>query len=89
MKQMHFSGREASILRAIDFATGSVGAEIVLRSRMDAEDALDILNGMLDVGYIETTPNQQTHVDRWAFSTTMFEVNPAFAHELKKSLLRR
>jgi DNA-binding MarR family transcriptional regulator len=89
MRALNFSGREASVLRAIDFALGTLGADIVLRCRMDPQDALDILNGLLDIGYIETSPVQQTHVQRWNFSTTMFEVNPAFAHELKKALVRR
>jgi len=88
MKLMRFSGREASVLRAVDFAIGTIGADIVLRTRMDAQEALDILNSFLDAGYIETVPAQQYHVERRAFYTTMFEVNPAFVHELKKSLIR-
>jgi hypothetical protein len=55
---------------------------------MDAQEALDVLNTFLDAGYIETVPAQQNHVERRAFYTTMFEVNPAFVHELKKSLIR-
>lgn len=85
---MKFSGREACILRSIDIANGTIGADILLRTRMDAQEALDILNGMLDMGFIETVPSQQMHVQRWAFNTTMFEVNPAFAHDLKKALVR-
>jgi hypothetical protein len=89
MKLMHFSGRETAILRAIDFANGTAGDEILVRTRMDAQEALDILNSFLDIGYIETNPFQQTHVERRALYSTMFEVNPAFVHELKKALVRR
>jgi hypothetical protein len=86
---MKFSGREACILRSIDMANGTIGADILLRTRMEAQEALDILNGMLDMGFLEINPSQQTHVTRWAFNTTMFEVNPAFAHDLKKALIRK
>ena len=88
MRDMKFSGREACILRSIDMANGTIGADILLRTRMEAQEALDILNGMLDMGFLETNPPQQTHVQRWVFNTTMFEVNPAFAHDLKKALVR-
>ncbi len=88
MKMMKFSGREASVLRAIDFATGTIGAEILVKTRIDAQDALDILNALLDAGYIETNPPQLGHVELKAFYHTNFEVNPAYAHELKKSFIR-
>jgi DNA-binding MarR family transcriptional regulator len=88
MKQLKFSGREASILRAIDFTNGTLGAEIVVRTRIEPEEALDILNSLLDSGYIETNPPQQEHVERKAFYMMMFEVNPAFIHQLRKSLVR-
>jgi len=89
MRDMKFSGREACILRSIDMATGTIGADILLRTRMEAQEALDILNGMLDMGFIETSPDQQTHVQRWALNTTMFEVNPAFVHDLKHALIHK
>jgi hypothetical protein len=88
MKQLRFSGRETSILRAIDFANGSAGAEIALKTRLEPEDALDILNGLLDAGYIETNPPQQQHVTLDQFDMMQFEVNPAFAHDLKKAMIR-
>jgi hypothetical protein len=89
MREMNFSGREACVLRAIDMALGTIGADIVLRTRMEPQEALDILNGMLDMGFVEISNGQQHHVTRWAFNTTMFEVNPAFVHDLKKALIRR
>jgi hypothetical protein len=85
---MKFSGRETSILRAIDFATGTVGAEILVKTRIEAPDALDILNALLDAGYIETNPAQQDHVQLDAFYDTIFEVNPAYAHDLRKAFIR-
>jgi len=88
MRLLKFSGRETAIIRAIDFATGTTGAEILVKTRIEPQEALDILNGLLDVGYIETNPPQQGHVEPKAFYHLMFEVNPAFAHQLKKSLVR-
>jgi hypothetical protein len=88
MKVLKFSGREVAVLRAIDFATGTMGAEIVVKTRIDPEETLDILNALLDSGYIETNPPQQEHVEQTAFHGTVFEVNPAFIHQLKKSLVR-
>jgi hypothetical protein len=88
MRLLKFSGREAAVVRAIDFANGANGADILLRTRIDAQEALDILNSLMDVGYVETNPPQQHHVERRAFYNTQFEVNPAFVHELKKSLVR-
>jgi DNA-binding MarR family transcriptional regulator len=88
MKLLKFSGRETSVLRAIDFTTGTLGAEIVARTRIEPQEALDILNSLLDAGYIETNPAQQAHVERAAFYWTTFEINPAFIHQLKKSIAR-
>jgi DNA-binding MarR family transcriptional regulator len=88
MKTLKFSGREISILRAIDFATGTIGAEILVKTRIDAQDALDILNALLDAGFIETNPPQMDHVQLAVFYHTIFEVNPAYAHELRKTFIR-
>jgi DNA-binding MarR family transcriptional regulator len=88
MKTFKFSGRETSVLRAIDFATGTIGAEILVKTRIEAQDALDILNALLDAGYVETNPSQQEHVELKAFYHTLWEVNPAYAHQLRKSFIR-
>jgi hypothetical protein len=88
MKELKFTGREAAVLRAVDFAVGTAGADILIRTRMDGEEVLDILNGLLDVGFLETVPVQHTHVARWALNSTMFEINPAFAHDIKRALIR-
>ena len=87
MKNLKFSGREASVIRAIDFATGTLGAEILVKTRIEAQDALDILNGLLDAGFIETNPPQQEHVEMKAFYHTVFEANPAYIHQMRKSLI--
>ena len=58
-----------------------------MKTRIDAPDALDILNALLDAGYIETNPPQNHHVELKAFYHTIFEVNPAYAHQIRKSLV--
>jgi len=89
MKELRFSGREMSILRAIDFANGNLGAEITHKTRLDSQEAMEILNSLLDAGYVETNPPQQEHVKIEQFETQQYEVNPSFAHDLKKALVRR
>jgi len=88
MKIMKFSGRELAVIRALDYTSGTLGAEILLKTRINEDDALDILNGLLDAGYIETNPAQFSHVTPADFYNTIFEVNPAYAHELRKTLVR-
>jgi len=88
MRLLKFSGREAAVLRAIDFATGTEGGEILVKTRLEAPEAVDIINGLIDVGYIETNPPRPGHVEIPGFGETIFEVNPAFAHQLRKSLVR-
>jgi hypothetical protein len=85
---MKFSGRETSVLRAIDFATGTLGAEILIKTRIDALEALSILNSLMDAGYIETTPPTLDPVKLKDFYHTLFEINPAYAHQLKKVFVR-
>jgi hypothetical protein len=88
MKKMKFSGRELAVLRAVDFATGTTGAEIAERTRIEPDELLDILNGLLDAGYVETIPAVE-RVCAEAFEETLFEVNPAYVHELRGAIIRR
>lgn len=89
MKTIKFSGRELAVIRAIDFATGTVGAEILVRTRLGGEEALEILNGLMDAGFIETNPPRFSQVDAEALHKTIFETNPAYAHELRKAISRK
>ena len=56
MKQLKLSGRELAVLRSIDYASGSTGTEIRERTAIDGSDLVDILNGLAEVGYVETFP---------------------------------
>jgi len=87
MKEIKLSGRERTVLRYIDWATGTPGAELQETTRLEAEDLVAVLNGLLEVGYVETEPfSLQT--DEATFAETIFEVNPSYALELKTAMSR-
>lgn len=85
MKQIRLSGREMAVIRSLGFALGMNGAELLEHTRIDAQDLVDILNGLMEVGYIECVPYaEQTTVA--ALPATEYEVNSAYSHELKTAL---
>lgn len=88
MRKLKFSGRESSVLRAIDFSTGTSGMEIMERTLMDSTELLDIANRLLDLGYIEALPAAE-QVSEATFLAAHFEINPAFAGDLRAAILRR
>lgn len=87
MKRIKLSGREQAVLRSIDYANGSTGAEILERTQIEGGDLADVLNALCDVGYVETFPitDQVTFVN---YEETRFEVNPSYALELKEAMRR-
>ena len=85
MKQIRLSGREATVIRFIGFALGVSGEELLENTRLAADDLTDVLNAMMDVGYVECTPFAE-RVSLEAMPKTEFEVNSAYAHELKDAL---
>lgn len=87
MKIIKLSGRERSVLRAIDFSTGSSGAELLDRTRLAADDLVDILNILLSVGYAEVVPYaESTSIE--VFHSCVFEVNPSYARDLREATMR-
>jgi hypothetical protein len=88
MKKIKFSGREVAVLRAIDFSLGSTGGAIMERTRLEAEETLDIVNSLMDTGYIETNP-PCAFVEVFALFDTLFEINPAYVHDLRQAIIRR
>lgn len=87
MKQIKLSGREQAVLRAIDYATGSTGDEIRERTQIDGGDLADVLNGLYDVGYVETFPPVEP-VTSHNYAVTRFEINPSYALQLKAAMKR-
>ncbi len=87
MKQIKLSGREQAVIRAIDYTAGSTGDEICERTQIDGIDLADILNGLYDVGYVECFPPIEP-VTYLNYAATRFEVNPAYALQLRETLKR-
>ncbi len=76
------------MVKAIDFSTGTSGTEVLEHTRIARGDLIEILNGLMDVGYVESTP-MRDHVDDGCFDETTFEVNPSYALSLREALQKR
>ncbi len=85
MKQIRLSGREAAVIRSLGFGLAVSGPELLENTRIAIDDLSDVLSGLMEVGYVESTPfAERTSVE--ALPTTEYEVNSAYAHELKAAL---
>jgi len=85
MKQIKLSGRERAVLRYIDWSTGTPGQEIMENTRIEPADLVDVINGLMEVGFIEMVPYaDKTDVE--TFREKTFEVNPSYALELKAAM---
>lgn len=87
MKKIKLTGREMAVMRSIDYVNGNSGTEICERTHIEAEDLVDILNGMCDAGYLETVPPVE-RVTIADFGARHFELNPSYALELKEAMRR-
>jgi hypothetical protein len=85
MKQIKLSGRERSVLRYIDWTTGTKGDGLLECTRLEPEDLVDVLNGLMDVGYVEMNPYAEK-TDLESFRDKVFEVNPGYALELRSAM---
>ena len=87
MRKIKLSGREAAVVRSIDYTANTPGLEIRERTHMELEDLVDVINGLMDAGFVETHPPSE-RVAMEAFDATMFEVNPAYSQELRVATRR-
>jgi hypothetical protein len=87
MRAIKLTGREASVMRAIGFTESMLGAEIQDLTRMESEDVTDTLNSLMAAGFVESIPYYE-EVQLAEMPVTAFEVNPAYAHDLKRALNR-
>lgn len=87
MRNIRLTGREASVVRAIGFAEGMLGAEVQDFTHMEAEDVTDTLNSLMSAGFVECVPYRD-QVEMAEMPVTAFEVNPAYVHELREALRR-
>ena len=88
MRQIKLTGREASVVRAIGFTESMLGTEIQDHVRMEVEDVTDTLNSLRAAGFVESVPYFE-QVELAEMPVTAFELNPAYAHELRQALSRR
>ena len=88
MRNIKLSGREATLVRAIGFTEAMMGAELQDSVNMDVDDVTDTLNSLMSAGFVESVPYYE-EVQMAEMPVTAFEVNPAYANELKQALYRR
>ena len=88
MRHIKLSGREATIVRAIGFTEAMMGAELQDHTHMDVEDVTDTLNSLISAGFVESVPYYD-EVQLAEMPVTAFELNPAYAHELRQALYLR
>ena len=86
-RQIKLNGRELSVMRTIGFGLGLTGMEIQERTQIDAEDLCDLLNTLLDIGYLET-PTMKERVPFTEYAAETFEINPSYTSELKVAMRR-
>jgi hypothetical protein len=87
MKQIKLSGRERSVLRYIDWTSGTPGDELLEMTKLEADDLVGVLNGLMSVGYVEMVPYAE-ETDEATFRERTFEVNPSYAQELRAAMSR-
>ena len=87
MRKIRLTGREQNIVRVIGFAEGMLGAEIQDNVNMDAEVVTDTLNSLISAGLVESIPYRD-QVELAEMPVTSFEINAAYAHELRDALYR-
>ena len=87
MRHIKLSGREATVVRAIGFAEPMMGAELQDQTHMDVEDVTDTLNSLMSAGFVESVPYYD-EVQLAEMPVTAFELNPAYASDLKQALRR-
>ena len=86
-RQIKLNGREMGVMRTIGFGLGVTGAEIQARSQIDPDDLCDILNTLLDCGYLSTA-SMKERVPFLEYATETFEINPSYASDLKVAMRR-
>ena len=88
MKQIKLTGRERSVLRVLDFAAGNTGEELLESSRLEPDDLVSVLSGLMGPGYVEMTPYAEEAAEE-TYRTARFDINPSYAQELRAAMAQR
>jgi hypothetical protein len=75
------------MMRSIGFGMGITGAEIEERMAMSGDELVDILNTLLDMGFVETA-SMKDHVTSADYATEIYEINPSYASDLRTAMKR-
>jgi len=81
------------VVRAIDEATGTTGAEILEIANLDEQDLLNIVQMLVNLGAMEayhpgTDLPMQEEVTLEMLRDTRFELNPSFSQEIREAMRR-
>ena len=87
MRQIKLTGREVSVIKALGFTDSKLGNEIQDYTQMEMDDVTDTLNGLMAAGFVECIPFAE-EVQLAETPVTTFELNPAYAQELKLAIYR-
>ncbi len=85
MRRIKLSGREISLIRVLGFGIGASGEELLETTNYAPAELVDMLNGMMNAGFIVTQPFL-LDLEEEQLRGTQFEINAAYAHELKKAM---
>ena len=82
-----------AVLKAIDQTSGTFGPELVTSTHLEEQDLVDILTGLMDVGYVEAYAGEDQRLPLAeatlaAFATTRFEVNPSYVLQIRQAMKR-
>lgn len=88
MKQIKLTGRERSVLRVLDFVGGNTGEELLESTRLEADDLVSVLSGLMGPGYLEMSPyGEEAALETYA--SARFDINPSYAQELRAAMAQR
>lgn len=88
VRSIKLTGREITIVRSIGFTEAMLGGELQDLTKMELEDITDAINGLISAGFIESVPYKE-EVPMAEVVAMAFEVNPAYAHDLRRALTQR
>jgi predicted transcriptional regulator len=87
-REIKLNGRELMLLRTIGFGLGVSGSELAERMNMLPDELVDVINTLIDIGYVETASGREI-VKEGEFATENFEITPGFATDLREAMKRR
>lgn len=88
MRLIKLTGRESTVIRAMGFTEAQIGTDLQDNTRMELDDLTDTLNALIAAGFVESVPYCE-EVQVAEVPVTAFEVNPAYAHELRRAASKR